>query len=152
MTARLLAPVAVALLLVATGCGGKSEAEKQREKGLEKAADRSTCLADAKKVSSFPSGFPQDFPFPPKTVVFDTQDRGAGGVVATGITSLPFKEVLASLNGPAQQAGFKVTNGETEAHDAEANWTGNGYRGRWAIRESASCAGETVVQVLASKK
>jgi hypothetical protein len=71
--------------------------------------------------------------------------------VVTGVTSTPFRKVLAALNGPAQRAGFKVTDGETEEHDAEANWVGNGYRGRWAIRESGSCPGETVVQVLSTK-
>jgi hypothetical protein len=147
------AATAAALVLALTACGssGETSSEKAKEKELEKAADRSTCLADASQVSGLPDGFPKDFPFPDKTVVFDTEDRGSDGVIATGITSLPFKQVLAALNGPAQDAGFKVTNGETEEHDAEANWAGNGYRGRWAIRESGTCDGETVVQVLASE-
>jgi hypothetical protein len=87
---------------------------------------------------------------PPQTIVYDAEDRGDEGVVVTGVTDLPFTDVLGALNGPAQDAGFTVTSGETEEHDAEANWSGNGYRGRWAIRESATCPGETVVQVLAA--
>jgi len=149
---RLLPRAAVltaALVLATTGCGAKSAGEK--DKGdFEQAADRSTCVADAKQVSQLPAGFPKGFPFPAKTVAYSAQDRGREGVVVTGVTSLPFKQVLAALNGPAQDAGYKVTNGETEEHDAEANWTGNGFRGRWAIRESATCAGETVIQVLAA--
>jgi len=47
-------------------------------------------------------------------------------------------------------AGFRVTNGETEEHDAEANWTSGDQEGRWAIRESADCPGETVIQVFAA--
>jgi hypothetical protein len=141
------AALAASLLLVA-GCG-ESAAEHDAEFGA--AADTSTCAQDAQQVSSYPDGFPARFPFPPKTVVFHAEDRGADGVVVTGVTRTPFKQVLASLNGPTQRAGFKVTNGETEEHDAEANWTGNGYRGRWAIRESGSCPGETVVQVLSAK-
>ena len=48
--------------------------------------------------------------------------------------------------------GIAVTaeKGETEAHDAEAEWKGNGFHGRWAIRESAKCSGETVIQVLSA--
>lgn len=147
---RRLAPgaaLAASLLLVA-GCGESGE-EHSAEFGA--AADTKTCVKDAQQVSSYPAGFPQRFPFPPKTVVFNAEDRGQDGVVVTGVTSTPFKQVLAALNGPAQRAGFKVTDGETEEHDAEANWTGNGYRGRWAIRESGSCPGETVVQVLSAK-
>jgi hypothetical protein len=140
-----------ALVLTLTACGstGGTKAESAEEKELGKAADRSTCLADATPVSGYPDGFPKDFPFPDKTVVFDVEDRGSDGVIATGITSLPFKNVLAALNGRAQDEGFKVTGGETEEHDAEASWTGERDAGRWTIRESATCPGETVIQVLA---
>lgn len=135
-----LAALAAGAVLLA-GCG---------QHDLDKAADTSTCVKDAHRVSSYPQGFPADFPFPPRTVVFHAEDRGSDGVVVTGVTATPFKQVLAALNGPAQRAGYKVTSGETEEHDAEANWAGNGYRGRWAIRESGSCPGQTVVQVLSA--
>ncbi|MEO5652317.1 MAG: hypothetical protein ABIN79_11600 [Marmoricola sp.] len=139
------------LLTTVAGCG-ESAAQKASEKSLEKAADRSVCSAKASAIDSVPKGFPEDFPFPDQTIVYDAEDRGEQGVILTGISKLPFKDVLAALNGPAQDAGFKITEGETEDHDAEANWTGNGYRGRWAIRESGSCQGETVVQVLAASQ
>ena len=151
MRARVAALVVTALLGL-SGCGGSSSSSAGEDPGEEEfsaAADRSTCLADAEQIAD-PGDFPADFPMPPQTVVYDTEDRGEEGTIVTGITDLPFKEVLAALNGPAQDAGYKVTNGETEEHDAEANWEGNGYRGRWAIRESATCPGETVVQVLAT--
>jgi hypothetical protein len=143
-----------ALLVAATlaGCGGSdsSTAGDPDEEEFSAAADRSTCLADASPVDSLPDGYPADFPKPPQTIVYAAEDRGEEGVVVTGVTDLPFTDVLDALNGPAQDAGFTVTSGETEEHDAEANWSGNGYRGRWAIRESATCPGETVVQVLAA--
>ena len=53
------------------------------------------------------------------------------------------------LNEDAVAAGFEITDGETEEHDAEANWTAGEHDGRWAIRESGTCPGETVIQVLA---
>ena len=59
--------------------------------------------------------------------------------------------MTAQANGPTQDAGFKITSGETEEHDAEANWSGNGYRGRWAIKESAQCDGDVVIQVLSKR-
>lgn len=140
-----------ALLLAMAGCGSDPDAaaDPDTSGGDRAAADRSTCLADAEAVSELPEGYPADFPLPPQTVAYDAEDRGAEGVVVTGVTDLPFSDVLEALNGPAQEAGYAVTQGETEEHDAEANWTGNGFRGRWAIRESSSCPGETVVQVLA---
>jgi hypothetical protein len=155
--------VGAALLLIAlAACGNDSSSGSAGDQSADPdagtssdqftaAADQTTCVADAKAVDSFPDGYPSDFPMPAQTVVYSVEDRGEDGVVVTGVTDLAFKDVLAALNGPAQDAGYKATSGETEERDAEANWEGNGYRGRWAIRESAHCPGETVVQVLSSK-
>ncbi|MDX6358572.1 MAG: hypothetical protein QOH37_1626 [Nocardioidaceae bacterium] len=138
-----------ALLVLTAGCGDKGESAAEPDAGgdLTAAADTSTCRADAHPVTDLPSGYPTDFPLPPGTVVYHVEDRGADGLVATGVTRTAFPDVLSALNA-AKTAGFKVTEGETEDHDAEANWTGNGYTGRWAIRESSACPGETVIQLL----
>lgn len=133
-----------ASLLVAT-----SLSACEADGGHDKAADPGTCLAKATPVA-LPASFPA-FPFPHGTVVFNVEDRGADGIIASGITKSPLKQVLADLNGPAQKAGYKVTHGETEAHDAEANWTGHGFIGRWAIKDSVACPGEVSIQVLARK-
>lgn len=141
-----------AVAILAGGCGGAASGDPDAEHGQHTAADTATCRAEATPVkpSAYPAALPSDFPFPTRTVVYDVEDRGKDGVIATGVTDEPFKKVLADLNGPTQRAGYKVTSGETEEHDAEANWTGHGHHGRWAIRESATCRGETVVQVLAA--
>jgi hypothetical protein len=140
-----------ALVVLAAGCGGTSgSADPDAGSDATTAADTSTCLAEAHPVSSFPSGYPADFPLPGGTVVFHVEDRGEEGVVATGVTRTAFPDVLTALNA-AKAAGFRVTEGETEDHDAEADWAGNGYTGRWAIRESASCPGETVIQLLSRR-
>ena len=144
---------AAIVLTVSAGCDSAAErkAEKDAKAEFSKAADLSTCTKDAKPVATpYPDGFPTDWPFPDQTVVFSAQDRGADGVVVSAISKAAFKDVLATMNGPVEKAGYKVDKGETEEHDAEAEWSGNGYHGRWAIRESATCAGETVVQVLSA--
>jgi hypothetical protein len=153
MRHRLAAGSAVAAVLLTAGCGGSSDASgTDPDAGdFSAAADTSTCVADATQVASFPDGYPKDFPLPDGTVLYNVQDRGADGVVATGVTSTAFQDVLKALNGPAQKAGYQVSSGETEDHDAEANWSGNGFTGRWAIKESATCPGETVVQLLSKK-
>ena len=153
-TGRALALTLVALSLSACGGEGGAESAQQKsaEQSLGKAADASTCVADAKAVSgSTPAGYAKDFPLPSGTVMFSVQDRGATGVVGTGVVKASLKDVLATLNGTAQDAGYTITTGETEKHDAEANWSGNGFRGRWAIKESATCSGEIVIQVLSAK-
>ena len=146
------APVAAALLLIPTACGGKAgdgDAHEHEHDAAEHsaAADATTCVKDATAVTSMPQGYPAKFPLPRGTVVYHVEDRGADGVIATGITATPFTDVLAAMNASAR-SGYRITSGETEKDDAEANWTGNGYVGRWAIKKSATCPGETVVQLL----
>jgi hypothetical protein len=153
VTRSLLAGSVVAgLLLLPTACGGDqdSEAADPDAGGFSAAADATTCVDDATQVTSTPDGFPADFPLPSGTVVFNVEDRGEDGVIATGVTATAFDDVLDAMNA-AKQAGYRVTSGETEEDDAEANWTGHGYVGRWAIKKSATCPGETVVQLLSKR-
>ena len=151
VTRTALASAAGAVLLLG-GCGGGDEASKEKEhQDFSAAADQSTCLTDASPVAKpWPDGFPADWPFPAQTTLYNLEDRGSSGTIATAVTALPFKDVLDFLNGDVVDAGYRVESGETEEHDAEAEWEGNGYRGRWAIRESSSCPGETVIQILSA--
>jgi hypothetical protein len=144
---------AAALLVSVAGCGGKeAKGEENVAKHEGKAADTSTCAADAKTVAAPYGGqFPDGWPFPEGTTVYDVEDRGDQGTIVTAISTAPFQEILDFLNHDVVAAGFRIESGETEKHDAEAEWAGNGHRGRWAIRESAQCPGETVVQVLAAE-
>lgn len=135
-----------------SACGGESEADQGREQlGGGAAADLSTCTAGAETAATpYGDGFPAEWPFPPGTVVFNAEDRGADGTIVSGISSSSFREILDFLNQDAVDAGFAIEKGETEDHDAEAEWKGNGFHGRWSIRESGQCSGETVVQVLSA--
>jgi hypothetical protein len=154
MSRRLLAaPALLTVLLVPTACaGGESDAGAQDSDagGFSAAADTETCLRDATAVTATPDGYPASFPLPSGTVVFNVEDRGGDGVVATGVTATRFDDALHAMNA-ARRSGFKVIEGETEEGDAEANWTGNGFTGRWAIKKSATCPGETVVQLLSKR-
>jgi hypothetical protein len=137
----------------ASGESGESgeEAEEKGGEELEGGADLTTCVADVTDpVTDLPAGIPGDWPWPPRTAVFAAEDRGEGGVVVSAVSASPFSDVLDFLNGDVAAAGYRVTSGETEELVAEADWSGGGFRGRWAIRESASCPGETTIQVLST--
>jgi hypothetical protein len=144
--------VATGLLFLPSACGGGQESESGDPDagGFSAAADTNTCADDATQVTSTPDGFPADFPLPGGTVVFNIEDRGKDGVIATAVTTTAFDDVLNAMNA-AKKAGYRVTGGETEEDDAEANWTGHGFVGRWSIKKSASCPGETVIQLLAAR-
>ena len=158
-SSRLAAAAAAVVMLVGLGgCGGSdpSSSTSEHDSGHESvggsaAADVSTCHDQATPAPKpYPKGFAPGFPFPPGTTVFHVEDRGKFGIIATGVSTSDLKDVLHFMNTTVVEAGFKTTEGETEEHDAEANWAGNGYRGRWALRDSANCSGETVVQVLSA--
>jgi hypothetical protein len=153
VTRTLLTTFALVGLLV-SGCGGKARHEGHTEKdSFERAADTKTCVADAKPYSgTTPTNFAKGFPLPKGAVLFDVEDRGAEGAIGTAVVEADLKAVLAVFNGQAQSQGYKITEGETETHDAEANWAGNGYRGRWSIRDSATCDGQVVIQLLSKKQ
>jgi hypothetical protein len=153
VTRTLLTTFALVGLLV-SGCGGKARHEGHTEKdAFERAADTKTCVADAKPYSGAPpANFAKGFPLPKGAVLFDIEDRGAEGAIGTAVVEADLKAVLAVFNGQAQSQGYKITEGETETHDAEANWAGNGYRGRWSIRDSATCDGQVVIQLLSKKQ
>jgi hypothetical protein len=144
---------AVLMSACLAGCGGsdKSDGEKEPHKGFSAAADLSTCKAQARPAATpYGDGFPKDWPFPPQSVVFNAEDRGAEGTIVTAVSAAPFKTVLHTMNREVVAKGYKIEKGETEEADAEAEWRGNGFRGRWAIRKSGKCPGETVVQVLST--
>jgi len=149
--------VAALALTGLSGCGSDGEksdtaaaAAGEHETETEVAADRTVCRADATPLAApYGHGFPEAWVFPPQTTVYDLEDRGATGVIVTAVSQAPFQDILDFLNHDEVDAGFAVTEGETEEHDAEADWAAGDQRGRWAIRESGTCPGETVIQVLA---
>jgi hypothetical protein len=153
---RLAAPTTRAALVGATVlaavalCGCESTAQRAAGHALQQAADTSVCQAAAKPADVSSSAFPSSFPMPPRTTVYHVEDRGADGTIVTAISSLPFQKILGFMNHDVVTAGFRHVSGETEEHDAEANWVGNGYQGRWAIRVSGSCNGQAVIQVLSA--
>jgi hypothetical protein len=155
MRALVVALLVAGLGLVACGdAGGDDEGDgDSAAEGGEAtgAADQSTCRADASELDPpYSDSFPTDWVFPPDTTAYHVEERSSAGTIVTAVSEAPFDDILDFLNHDEVDAGFEITEGETEENDAEANWTAEGYRGRWTIRKSADCPGETVIQVLAT--
>jgi hypothetical protein len=158
MKGRLRARSALLTLSVVAlaGCGMNADSsstpasEAGDEADVAAAADQSTCRHDATELPTpYSAGFPSEWLFPPETTVFHVEERPATGTIVTAVSEAPFDEVLSFLNHEEVAAGFEITDGETEEDDAEANWTSGEHRGRWTIRKSSDCPGQTVIQVLA---
>ncbi len=131
--------------------GGKPE--ETSAEPVQQAADEGVCTAEATRlVPPYSEGFPPDWPFPPDTVVYNAENRADTGVIVTAVSSTAFQEILDFMNDDVVSAGFEIERGETEENDAEAEWKSTDYSGRWAIRKSATCDGETVIQVFAAQE
>jgi hypothetical protein len=146
---------AVALVLVAaaalTGCGGGSTGEKKAEKQLRASGAPTPVCVDQAKATDVPGSFPPDFPLPEGSVVYAAEQRSGGRTIVYAVVDRDVKAVLKQMQDNVAAAGFKPSEGEVEERDAESNWSGNGFTGRWAIREVAGCTTQTSVTVLAAK-
>jgi hypothetical protein len=153
MTSGRLAAVGVAAALVAalTGCSSDKK-DADADAGSSALKPASTACAKDAQTKPLPAGFPADFPLPAGTIVTTAEDRGTGGLVIEGVTPNAFTGVLHDLQTSLPAKGFTPSNGETEPHDAESDWSSATFTGRWAIRELTACSGQTAVSVVARKK
>jgi hypothetical protein len=161
-------PLALSLVVAASACGlhdskpssapltsspsgdpdtGDPDAGDPDAGGGAAPLEDAVCSADA-KAASLPQGFPGSFPLPHGTTVTKAEKRSDARVILTAVTSTKFHATLRFLQTKVPAAGFALREGEVEEHDAESNWEGNGFRGRWAIREIPDCGGDVLVQVL----
>ncbi len=149
-----VAGVLFGLLGVAAACSsdGDSAETREAERGpvLSQSADQGVCSADATALDAPYEGFPEGWSFPEDTDVYDVEDRGETGVIVTAISTTPLDEVLTFLNDAQTEPGYRITGGETEEDDAEADWRSDGFTGRWTIRTAPACPDETLIQVLAT--
>jgi hypothetical protein len=149
---RVLLTLALAASVVLTGCGGgESDKAKTAEKQLAASGAPTPVCIDKAKDEPLPASFPGDFPLPDGSKVYATQQRSGGRTIVYAVVDRDVKTVLQQLQADLPKAGFTPSEGEVEARDAESNWKGNGYTGRWAIREVAGCPEQTSVTVLSAK-
>jgi hypothetical protein len=120
----------------------------------EQTSDQTTAAlvcAKAAKAVSVPASFPAQAAVPQGYVVTNVQARTAGRTVVTAVSPKPFKQTLADIQRAYSTRGWTAAEGEVEARDAESDFSGNGLRGRWAIREIPACTDNTSVSVLIGK-
>jgi hypothetical protein len=147
--------VVVVLTAALAGCGGSSgetNADKKVERQLEQVGHSPTFVCiDKATEKPLPAGFPATFALPNGSVVIGSEIRSGGRVIVYAVSRHDVKSTLHSMQ-QIPAAGFKLTEGEVEHDDAESNWKGNGYIGRWAIRQMPDCTDQTSVTVLAQKQ
>ncbi|MGN6090061.1 MAG: hypothetical protein ACTHNT_12305 [Actinomycetales bacterium] len=86
-----------------------------------------------------PEALPADFPLPTGLRITDVESRSEGRLVIQGVTQQDFTAVLHELQQALPKAGYQLSEGEVEPHDAESNFASSTTKGRWAIREVEGC-------------
>ena len=125
-----------------TGC------ESAEQKAMESTADQmSVCARDASAVE-LPPAFPSKAALPDGYVVTHVESREGGRVVLTAVSPRPFRDTLNDMQATYARNGWSLSEGEVEADDAESNFSGNGLKGRWAIRAMDACKGNTAVSLV----
>jgi hypothetical protein len=147
-----LASLSVICLVAAlSSCDQAEKADKKALAAAKSKAPTITC-ADKATRAELPAGFPAGFPIPAGMVVVGSEKRSDGRLIVYGVSPDGVKTVLADLQKGLPAAGYTPKEGEVEAHDAESNWVGHGYRGRWEIRELPGCDADTSITILAQKQ
>ena len=146
-------PRVAGLLLVTLGLTSLSACGQDEPRADASSTPTPSCMKSLSPASVPSDGtFPQDWPFPPGTVVTATEKVPGGGVAVTAQVGADFEDVLPFMQQDLEDAGFVATQGEAEDDDAEATWSGNGYAGSWALRRSETCEGTTLLQVAAAEQ
>ena len=128
--ASLLAVLAVA------ACGGESG---------EAGGDLPACARAGTPVS-LPDAFPRSFPLPEGTVL-DRMRSESGATVVEGYVPGNLDGVREFMNDELPNAGYELEGGETEEHDAETEFRGNGVEGRLKLRDISDCEGAVTLAV-----
>ena len=136
MKLGLIAPcAALAVALLAAGCGGGGNKESEGAKTACKAA-----------ATTQPTGLPAAFPVPGKLTFTEVRKDGPT-IVVDGYWSSGIEEAYKEFKDQVEQAGYTVLFTEQEEHDAEISYKGSGRTGQIALRDDCSESDTTRVHI-----
>jgi len=146
------AVVALAALTGGSACGGPSAtptAGSAASSGaISSGGTPSTASCSPAATASPPAGFPASVPIPDATVLTSAETRSGSRLVVGGTVFRDFPTVLKEMQAKYPAAGFTLAAGEVEKNDAESDFSGNGYQGRWGIRAIEGCQATTISVVV----
>jgi hypothetical protein len=129
----------------ATATGTTTETDEDK-------AETDLVCADRAITKPVPASFPADFPLPENSTITGGEQRSGDQTVVTAVVRQDFKTLLAYMQTRLPAAGLIPSEGEVEEHDAESNFTGPNYRGRWQLRVIPDCPDQTQLTILTAPK
>jgi hypothetical protein len=124
----------VVLMALASGCGGSSEPPVTAASPPPKLPACVTAKAVAR-----PPGLPADFPLPPGTVVTASSQPHRGQLVLAGLVPADLQDAASFFDDSLRASGYRQGLGDSESNEAEAPFTGKGFRGKWKVNSIAGC-------------
>jgi hypothetical protein len=126
--------VAVAFL---SACGGGT-ADEAETSSAQPARALPAC-ADKSPAVRRPSALPADFPLPPGTRITTARTLNPSQFLLGGVIPADLQDAAGFFDKSLPERGYQVGIGDAEAAEAEAPFTGNGFRGRWRVNEIPDC-------------
>ena len=128
-------------VLLAAGCGGKSESEGGALNKEAVAACNGSALAEAPNL---PASWPQ---IETDKVTYTKQETKGPTTIVEGYFNGDIKEAHDEWKKELQASGYKILFNELEDHDSEVSWQGEGRSGQVALREECGSADKIYVHI-----
>ena len=145
-TSAITAAVVVSLAALGlAGCG----AEDRTKVAAPSATTLPECAPSATPVA-LPEAFPERFPLPRGAVVREGRDDGSTINVEALIPG-EIRDVAESLLDGLPPAGFELGEGDSEEHEAESHFTGNGFAGFFKLNTVGGCDGANTLAVVLTR-
>ena len=136
MPERLVKAFLAAFALVAgtAGCGGGSEPRVT-------AAGPPPQLPACVRATAVPQppDLPPGFSLPPGTVVTASSAPHAGQLVLAGLVPADLQDAASFFDDSLRAGGYRQGLGDSESNEAEAPFTGHGFRGKWKVNSIPGC-------------
>jgi hypothetical protein len=127
------------------GCGGDGE-----QAAVEPTATTlPACAPDAKRVG-LPGAFPTGFPIPRGALIRKGEDDGKT-INVEALVPGEIREVADTLLEQIPQAGFELGEGDSEEHEAESYFTGQGFAGFFKLNTVGGCDGANTLALVLTR-
>jgi hypothetical protein len=91
---------------------------------------------------------PPGFPLPAGTRITTARRLNPSQLLIGGVIPADLQDAAGFFDTLLPERGYQVGVGDAEATEAEAPFTGNGFRGRWRVNEIADCPALTLTLIL----
>jgi hypothetical protein len=118
------------------GCGGQDGPD-----GDTPVAEKPPACASGTAPIPRPGGIPAAFPFPAGMIFTSAERPVRPQLIVRGLAGGDLEDVATFFSKRLPPAGFRIGLGDSEPGEAEAPFTGHGYRGKWKVNEIPTCPG-----------